>query len=107
MRPYRWTAVILLLSLVLGVSPAAAVVRPIDPAQPPAPVLERAEREKLAALLQWTQPVLISEVSPDDRSDLIAHRDAVGDHRLTGSITKLATAAQHVVGLLNSGPVPP
>ncbi|MDQ5851824.1 MAG: hypothetical protein M3380_07060, partial [Chloroflexota bacterium] len=74
MRSYRWTLIILLLSLLVGAYPAAAVIRPIDPAQPPPPpLLEPAEREKLAALLQWTQPILASEVSPDDRSVLIAH----------------------------------
>ncbi len=74
MRSYRGTFVILLLSLVLSVYPAAAEVRPIDPTQPAAPVLEPAERDKLATLLGWTMPVLISDVSPDDRSILIAHR---------------------------------
>ena len=73
MRSYRWTVILVLLSLLVGAYPVAAEVRPIDPAQPPAPILEPAEREKLAALLEWTLPVLASQVSPDDRAVLIAH----------------------------------
>lgn len=62
-----------LLALLLGAHPAAADITRIDPAAPPAPVLEPAEREKLVALLQWTQPLLLSEVSPDDSAVLLAH----------------------------------
>lgn len=72
-RPYQWLIVVLLIALLLGVPPAAADITRIDPAAPPAPVLEPAEREKLVALLQWTQPLLLSEVSPDDSAVLLAH----------------------------------
>ncbi len=43
MRFYRWTVVILLLSLVLAVSPAAAEIIPVDPTQLSAPLLKPAE----------------------------------------------------------------
>ena len=64
--PYRWFVVALLISLVLGVSPTSAAIPPIDPEHPPAPLLEPAELQKLAALRHTYGLSLVSEVSPDD-----------------------------------------
>ena len=63
---YRLFVVVLLISLVLGVSPASAAITPIDPEHPPAPLLEPAELQKLAALRHTYGLYLASEVSPDD-----------------------------------------
>src|SRR3712207_6369995 len=64
----RWIVVALLLSLVLGASPVSAAITPIDPANPPPPVLGPAELAKLAALRTTMVPQLSSAVSPDDRT---------------------------------------
>ena len=74
-RSIRWIrlchaglVIVVLLGLVFGVQPAAAKIIPIDPAHPPAPLLEPAELDKLVALRHTFELSLISEVSPDDRA---------------------------------------
>lgn len=62
----RWLVFILVFGLVLGASPAAAIIGVVDPTEEPELLLEAPEAEKVAALQSASFPNILSEVSPDD-----------------------------------------
>ncbi|NJP05204.1 MAG: prolyl oligopeptidase family serine peptidase [Chloroflexaceae bacterium] len=73
---YPWLMVLIVLTLLIGIAPAQAEIVPIDYFEledTPVTLLDEAEIEKIVQLQQGTvQPQLISAISPDDTTVLMA-----------------------------------
>lgn len=67
-RRARAVSLLLFLVFLLAGAPVEAAIGPINPAQPAASLLGKADSDKLAALQTFIYPVPLSDISPDDRT---------------------------------------